>query len=292
MFTMWRMLRQLMIAAAVCGLGAESRAQQPLRIVINIPAYRLDVYSAGAIIRTMPVAVGMPRYMTPRGEFAITRVEWNPWWIPPDRGWAAKEHVTPPGPDNPMGRVKLYFRPLYFIHGTPAVTSLGRAASHGCVRLSNADAVELARTVTLAAASAQDRSTLSRVLADSATRVMALDPPVPAEVRYDLAEIRRDSLFVYRDIYALRAVPMRAIVYAALTDRGLDTSAVDAARVAALTRRIPARGRGVPLDSVLTASTISDVAKQFRANLGALHAVDRARSGSANGAASSPNVCW
>ena len=281
-----------MIAAAVCGIGGDIHAQQPLRIVINIPAFRLDVYSAGAIIRSMPVAVGMPRYKTPRGEFAITRVEWNPWWFPPDRGWAAKEHVTPPGPDNPMGRVKLYFQPLYFIHGTPAPTSIGRAASHGCVRMANADAIELARTVSLAAASAEDRSRLSTVLAGTTTRVMVLEPPIPADVRYDLAEIRRDSLFVYRDVYGLRAVPMRDVVYAALTGVGVDTSAVDEPRVAALTRRIPAGGRGVPLDSVLTTSTISDVAKRPRASLGALRAVDRARSALANGAASSPNVCW
>ena len=280
-----------MIAASVCGTGGEIKAQQPLRIVINIPAFRLDVYSAGAIIRTMPVAVGMPRYKTPRGEFAITRVEWNPWWIPPDRGWAAKEHVTPPGPDNPMGRVKLYFRPLYFIHGTPAVTSLGRAASHGCVRMANADAVELARIVALAAASADDRNRLSTVVADTATRVMTLEPPVPTELRYDLAEVRRDSLFVYRDVYALRVVSMRDVVYAALSDHGLDTSAVDGARVAAVTRGIPVRGRGVSLDSILRRRAIGEAAKRPRPEA-APYAADNARSARVSGAASSPNVCW
>ena len=92
---------------------------QPMRIVINIPAFRLDVYVNDSITRTMPIAPGMSSYRTPRASFAITSVQWNPWWIPPKSPWAAKEKPTPPGPANPMGRVKLNFQPLYFLHGTP-----------------------------------------------------------------------------------------------------------------------------------------------------------------------------
>lgn len=291
-FTMWRSLTRLMLAAVMGGMAGDIGAQQPLRIVVNIPAFRLDVYSTGAIIRSVPVAVGMPRYKTPRGEFAITRIEWNPWWIPPDRPWAAKEHRTRPGPDNPMGRVKLYFRPLYFIHGTPFVASLGRAASHGCVRMSNESALELARLVSLAAASEGDRDELGNVLTSSETRVMTLETPVPTEVRYELAEVRRDSVFVYRDIYALRTRSMRDVVYDALAAVGIDTSAVDDARVAALTRRIPAAGRGVSLDAIVKAGVVTDSARGARSNPGASRAAQRAPSASAIGAATPPNVCW
>lgn len=83
----------------------------PLHLVVNIPAYRLDAYVSDSLVRSIGVAPGMPNYPTPRGEFQITSVEWNPWWIPPHSPWAAKEHPTPPGPDNPMRRVKLNFLP-------------------------------------------------------------------------------------------------------------------------------------------------------------------------------------
>jgi murein L,D-transpeptidase YcbB/YkuD len=47
-----------------------------------------------------------------------------------------------------MGRVKIFFSdPDYYIHGTSDEGSLGRAASHGCIRMSNADVVEVARLV-------------------------------------------------------------------------------------------------------------------------------------------------
>lgn len=59
-----------------------------MRIATNIPAYRLDVYVDDSLVRSMPVAPGMPGFRTPRGEFAISSVEWNPWWIPPDSPWA------------------------------------------------------------------------------------------------------------------------------------------------------------------------------------------------------------
>jgi hypothetical protein len=84
----------------------------PLRLALNIPAFRLDVYVNGELERSFPVAVGMPRYPTRAGHFAVVRVVWNPWWQPPASDWAKKEHLTPPGPNNPMGRVKLFYQEL------------------------------------------------------------------------------------------------------------------------------------------------------------------------------------
>ncbi len=66
---------------------------------------------------------------------------------PPASAWAKKEQPMPPGPGNPMGRVKLNFRPLYFLHGTPVPSSMGSAALHGCIRMHIADAIALARDV-------------------------------------------------------------------------------------------------------------------------------------------------
>ncbi len=225
---------------------------QPMRVSINLPAYRLDAYVGDSLVRSMPIAPGMPRFRSPRGEFAITSVEWNPWWIPPDSKWAAKEKATPPGAGNPMGRVKLNFRPLYFLHGTPFEQSIGTAASHGCIRLKNNDAIDLARLVHRFGATTLAADATERIATDTATtRTVVLDEPVPLEIRYDLAEVRDGRVMVYRDIYHLATRPLRAEVYAALAARGIDTTSVDAATLTALVRRIGSAGKSVALDSLV-----------------------------------------
>lgn len=118
-----------------------------LSLDLNIPAYRLDVMLAGRSVRSYRIAVGMSALPTHRGRFSIARIQWNPWWVPPKSDWARNERTTPPGPTNPMGKVKLQFHELLFIHGTPDEASLGKPSSHGCVRLANVDAIELALAI-------------------------------------------------------------------------------------------------------------------------------------------------
>jgi hypothetical protein len=227
-----------------------------MRVAINIPAYRLDVYIADSLARSMPVAVGMPAFRTPRGEFTITSIEWNPDWIPPDQPWADGQRPMGPGPLNPMGRVKLNFRTFYFLHGTPFEKSLGSAGSHGCIRLANADAIELARLVHRYGSTTLTAEEVARLAADTvATHSIQLDQAIPLEIRYDLVEIRGGRLSVYRDVYHLATRSLRDAVYAALAEYGADTSLVDTARVRALVRRVPQAGRSVSLDSLMRAGT-------------------------------------
>lgn len=221
--------------AVVCSLAA--RPSAPLvHLELNLPAYRLDVFVRDERVRTYRVAIGMRDYRTPRGSFEISRLEWNPWWVPPKSDWAKNERVTPPGPNNPMGKVRFAFRQLYFIHGTPDEASLGKAASHGCIRLSNADAVDLATLI--------QRTVLGTVVSDSLLRLaipsrrtlaVSLPQRLPLEIRYDLAEAVADSLFIYPDPYRLGTSPASSAA-AALEASGLDTTAVDFARVRRMSR--------------------------------------------------------
>jgi murein L,D-transpeptidase YcbB/YkuD len=227
-------------------------APQSLRIVINLPAYRLEAFVGDSLVKTVAIAPGMPRYRTPRGSFEITRVEWNPWWIPPKSPWAAKEKITPPGPGNPMGKVKLNFDALYFVHGSPVESSIGTAASHGCVRVKNADAVELARLVHRFGSPTLNANDVDRLAGDTATRVVMLENPIPIELRYDVDEVRESRAMVYRDIYGLATRSMRDEVYAALAAHGIDTARVDETRVRALVRSIPRTGRSTPIDSLMS----------------------------------------
>jgi murein L,D-transpeptidase YcbB/YkuD len=220
-------------------------------MTINIPAYRLEAFVGDSLVKTVAIAPGMPRYRTPRGSFEITRIEWNPWWIPPNSPWAAKEKITPPGPGNPMGKVKLNFNALYFVHGSPLERSIGTAASHGCVRVRNADAVELARLVHEYGSPALSGADVDRFASDTTTRYIALENPVPLEIRYDLVEVRGTRVYVYRDIYGLATRSMRNEVYLALATQSVDTMRVDDRAVQALLRSIPRSGRSTSLDSLI-----------------------------------------
>ena len=197
-----------------------------LRLDINIPANRLTVYEGDRVLRTYPVSVGLPGHNTPTGSFKISRAEWNPWWRPPERAWAKDDVDTPPGPNNPMGRVKLFFLPLYFIHGTPDHANIGQAASHGCVRMLNADVIALARLLHRQAAPQVTNAAIDRILANSrTTRTVPFQDSVSLTIRYDPIVVRGDSVHVYPNIYKYNAVHSEA-VYQALMAAGYDIKAV------------------------------------------------------------------
>ena len=223
---------------------------QPLTISINLPAYRLDAFVNDSLVKSVAIAPGMPRYRTPRGSFVIRRIEWNPWWIPPKSPWAAKEKITPPGPNNPMGKVKLNFDSLYFVHGSPFEQSIGTAASHGCVRVRNGDAIELARLVHQYASHGVRPEDIDGFISDTLTKDIVLDVPVPIQIRYELVEIRGPRISVYRDIYGLAARSLRDETYAVLAAHGVDTATVDPNRVRALVRSVPRAGRSTLVDSL------------------------------------------
>ena len=224
-------------AASLAWLPQRADSLMPLlHLNLNLPAYRLDVYVRNERVRSYLVAIGMPAYRTPRGDFEISQVEWNPWWIPPKSEWAKNDHVTPPGSTNPMGKARFPFRPPYFIHGTPDETSLGKSSSHGCVRLANRDAVDLAKLIqgSLVGSAVSD-SIAGLVLRTLRTKVVKPPERVPLVVRYDLVEIVAETLFVYPDPYRLGTSPS-ASAKKGLSQAGLDTAAVDYARLRRLTR--------------------------------------------------------
>src|SRR5207253_7739773 len=92
-------------------ITAPGDERDPISIRINLAASRLDVLENGETVASFAVAIGLPRYPTPTGQFQITEVTWNPWWIPPSSDWAKGELPMPPGPSNPMGEVKMRFAP-------------------------------------------------------------------------------------------------------------------------------------------------------------------------------------
>ena len=108
-------------------------------IIVNIPEYRLYHLRGGTVDAVFPVAIGLPTWQTAIGEFTVTsRVENPAWYMPPDmaRRENVKREIVPAGPDNPLGDFWIGTSLKHTgIHGTNRPMSIGRALSHGCLRL-------------------------------------------------------------------------------------------------------------------------------------------------------------
>jgi hypothetical protein len=231
--------------------AVDPTSQPPVVLRLNVPAFRLDVIESGVVTATYSVAVGEPRYPTPVGDFHVTHIVWNPWWRPPPSDWARKEVVQPPGAKNPMGRVKLQFGALYFLHGTPFENTIGKAASHGCIRMLDADVRALARTLNRVGGGGLLDATIDTLEMDSSrTATVELLTPVPIEVAYVTLEVDTARLYLHRDIYR-RDPHSEARTLLALATAGHDTSRVDHPLLRTLVRRARVRSTSVALDTLL-----------------------------------------
>lgn len=107
----------------------------------------------GRVLMYAPVTTGSEHDPLPIGEWKVTGVQANPaFHYNPELFWDAEpQHskaTIPPGPNNPVGVVWIDIsRPHYGLHGTPEPSTIGKTASHGCVRLTNWDAQKLAALV-------------------------------------------------------------------------------------------------------------------------------------------------
>jgi lipoprotein-anchoring transpeptidase ErfK/SrfK len=126
-----------------------SKANVTMTMRVDLSERELHVIENGDVVRTYGVAVGTRKHPTPTGQFWTGRIEWNPRWVPPPTEWARRLRARDGGdPRNPMQGVKIYFKaPYYYIHGTNNPSSIGSAASHGCLRMRSKDAKALARRI-------------------------------------------------------------------------------------------------------------------------------------------------
>jgi lipoprotein-anchoring transpeptidase ErfK/SrfK len=108
---------------------------------------------SGKTIFYAPVTTGSEHDPLPIGEWKVNGVQFNPSFnYNPELFWDADpahaKAKLPPGPNNPVGLVWIDLsKEHYGIHGTPEPSGIGRTQSHGCVRLTNWDALKLAGMV-------------------------------------------------------------------------------------------------------------------------------------------------
>ncbi|MCP9884027.1 L,D-transpeptidase [Synechococcus sp. ATX 2A4] len=146
------------LAAPLAGVPAALVQRPDRHLVLQRRQRRLLVLEAGELIRTYPVAVGMPGWDTPVGRFEVLNMQVNPVWEHPAKGTRIG-----PGPANPLGSRWIGFQKdcsgrrgvsgdqvldlqgclMTGFHGTPHRWTVGRAVSHGCVRLHDESVQEL-----------------------------------------------------------------------------------------------------------------------------------------------------
>ena len=115
-------------------------------VTIDREQKRLRLYRNLKLVKAYEIAVGKAGHTTPTGFYRIQTKTVNPAWQAPEEPWAGElaGKLIPPGsPDNPLEARWLGFYGGAGIHGTDDIASLGTAASHGCIRMSIPDVIEL-----------------------------------------------------------------------------------------------------------------------------------------------------
>jgi hypothetical protein len=122
------------------------------RLEVGAIRQRVKAYDEGdKLVAIYPATVGSEDRPSPKGDFKVTKITENPvYHYDPAlhlRGVHVKEKLDiPPGPNNPVGAVWIDLSADgYGIHGTPDPDKISKSASHGCIRLTNWDALELAK---------------------------------------------------------------------------------------------------------------------------------------------------
>ncbi|PZR85684.1 MAG: hypothetical protein DLM68_10730 [Hyphomicrobiales bacterium] len=107
----------------------------------------------GHVLVAYPATIGSRELPSPSGTYKVKGVAYNPiYYYDPDKNFEQgdnKEKLRlPPGPNNPVGSVFIALtKPTYGLHGTPDPSKIDKSASHGCVRMTNWAANELAHLV-------------------------------------------------------------------------------------------------------------------------------------------------
>jgi hypothetical protein len=122
-------MRSLVVALAGLAFAACSSAQAKVAITVDKDAQQMTVAVDGVERYRWPVSSGLPSYETPNGSFRAFRME--------------QDHYSKEFDDAPMPHSIFFTKIGHAIHGTDSESRLGSPASHGCVRLSRANASTL-----------------------------------------------------------------------------------------------------------------------------------------------------
>jgi lipoprotein-anchoring transpeptidase ErfK/SrfK len=179
------------------------------RIVVNAPAFRMDVFDRGKLVKTYRVGIGYPEFPLPTGMRKADTIIFNPTWIPPDEPWVESSNKVKPGETieagsklNPLGVLKIPIGLPSLIHGGKSPAKIGTFASHGCVGLTDKQAQDFAKLLAqTGGASVTDEQVAEYQKNKTETKTVKLNPPVAVELRYETITVEDGKLHIYRDVY-------------------------------------------------------------------------------------------
>lgn len=189
--------------------SAPYNAPADTRIIVNAPAYRMDVFSGGQLIKTYKIAIGYPEFPLPTGMRKATYIIFNPTWIPPDEPWVEASSQIKVGQKvaagdklNPLGPIKIPIGLPSLIHGGKSPAKIGSFASHGCVGLTNKQVQSFSKVLArLSGLELSDEDIVKYEKAPTETKALKLNSVVPVELRYETIAVEDGKLHIYRDIY-------------------------------------------------------------------------------------------
>jgi len=180
------------------------------RIVVNAPAYRMDIFENGKLMKSYRIGIGYPEFPLPTGMRTANEIIFNPPWTPPDEPWVESpsskikvgQKVEAGSALNPLGLVKIPIGSPSLIHGGKSAAQLGGFASHGCVGLTNAQVVDLSkRLAKLGGIEITDKQIEGYKQSRTKTKNIALPKSIPVELRYETIVVEDGKLYIYRDVY-------------------------------------------------------------------------------------------
>ena len=179
------------------------------RVVVNIPAFRMDLFQNGSLVKSYKVGIGYPEFPLPQGLRKAQTIIFNPAWTPPDSPWVAKmknvtpgEKIEPGSKDNPLGPIKIPIGLPSLIHGGKSPAKIGKFASHGCVGLTTPQIMDFANLLLQVSGSNVSDTEIKSYLEDkSQTKTVKLDEAIPVELRYETIVVEDGKLHIYKDVY-------------------------------------------------------------------------------------------
>ena len=177
------------------------------RIVVNAPAFRMDVFEKGQLIKTYKIGIGYPEFPLPVGMRRADTIIFNPAWTPPDEPWVHGKFepgrkVSAASKLNPLGLIKIPIGMPSLIHGGKPLAKIGHFASHGCVGLTNRQVLDLVPVILrLGQSDLSPTSVRSLEKHKGQTKRVKLPTPVPIDLRYETIVAEDGGLRIYRDVY-------------------------------------------------------------------------------------------
>ncbi len=181
------------------------------RVVVNIPAFRMDLFQDGSLVKSYKVGIGYPEFPLPQGLRKAQQIIFNPTWTPPDSPWVAKMKNVTPGETveagdkhNPLGPIKIPIGLPSLIHGGKSagedrkVCFTRVCGTHECADQGFRSAARRKRQTR--------RTSLNKIdsyLEDKEkTQTVKLNQTVPVELRYETIVLEDGKLHIYKDVYA------------------------------------------------------------------------------------------